>query len=168
MGSVAVMGYLLGSVEQAGEAKVEDVLWGLILGFLSSFPFLLVFGTALKTVSERMFDVPNTPPQIMDTWVFMAVAFIMPATETLFFRGAIQGVRGLFFTAVLATIWLGVLFFPYMSLGGREAIAVILVMVFGLLNFMFSYMRHRNGLVGAWLCQIISYTLLWFFPRLLF
>lgn len=168
MSGLGVMAYLLGAVERMGEAQIEDLVWGIAFGFLSSFPFLLVFGSALETVSARMFDVNDTPAKVMDSWVFMAVAFVLPASETLFFRGAMQGVRGILFTTALSTLWAGIVFFPYMSLAGREVIGMLLVIVFSLLNFMYSYVRFRNGLAGAWLCQIVSYTMLWFFPRLLF
>jgi hypothetical protein len=79
-----------------------------------------------------------------------------------------QGVRSLFLTVGLATLWLAVLFFPHMDLTGSEAIGLILLTIFILLNFMYSYMRLRNGLAAAWLCQVVSYTMLWFIPRLLF
>jgi hypothetical protein len=55
-----------------------------------------------------------------------------------------------------------------MELAGRETIGVIMLIVFSLLNFMYSYVRFRNGLAAAWLSQVVSYTLLWYFPRLLF
>lgn len=168
MGTLGVMGYLLGTVERMREARIDDLVWGLAFGFLASFPFLLVFGASLETISIRMFDVEATPTRIMHTWVFMAVAFVIPASETLFFRGAVQGVRGILITTILATLWSAVVFFPFMSLEGRTVIVIILIIVFTLLNFMYSYVRFRNGLAGAWLCQMVSYTLLWFLPRLLF
>ncbi|NJL94109.1 MAG: hypothetical protein HC915_10465 [Anaerolineae bacterium] len=168
MGGVGAMGYFLGAVERLRTAQIDDLFWGVTFGFLSSFPFVIVFGSALQTVSQRMFDVEESPALVMDTWVFMAVAFVIPAAESLFFRGAVQGVRGISLTTVLATIWACVVFFPNMALAGREAIALILVFVFALLNFLYSYVRQRNGLAGAWLCQTVSYTLLWFMPRVLF
>lgn len=168
MGLFGVIAYLLGGITRMREAKLDDLFWGMAFGFVSSFPFLLVFGSALHTVSERMFDVEGTPNRVMDTWVFMAVAFVMPFAETLFFRGGMQQVRSIFLTTILATLWSMVLFFPHMQLGGSEAIGLVLMIVFVLLNFMYSYVRFRNGLAAAWLCQAMSYTLLWFFPRLLF
>ena len=168
MGGLGAMGYLLGTVERMRNAQIDDLIFGIVFGFLSSFPFLLVFGSSLEIVSVRMFDVDGTPNLVMDTWVFMAVAFVIPASETLFFRGAVQTSRGILITTVLATVWTCVLFFPNMALGGREVIGLILIIVFVLLNFMYSYVRHRNGLAGAWLCQAVSYPLLWFFPRILF
>jgi hypothetical protein len=37
-----------------------------------------------------------------------------------------------------------------------------------LLNFFYGYLRYRNGLAAAWICQIISGAFLWFLPRLIF
>lgn len=168
MGGLGVLAYLLGGIERMREARLDDLFWGLVFGFFMSFPFLVVFGGALETVSSRMFNVPDTPARVMDTWVFLAVAFAQPACETLFFRGGMQSVRSVLLTAGLATLWSAVLFFPHMQLVGREAIGAILLIVFSLLNFMYSYVRFRNGLAAAWLCQVISSMLLWFFPRLFF
>jgi len=168
MGIFGTTAYLLGGVTPMRDAKLDDFWWGASFGFLSSFPFLLVFGTALKTVSTRMFDVAQTPHLVMNSWVFMAVVFVLPISETLFFRGGMQAVRSVFLTTGLATLWSIVLFFPHMELTGSATIGIILVIVFTLLNFMYSYVRFRNGLAAAWLCQAISYMLLWFFPRLLF
>lgn len=166
MGVVGVMGYLLGTRTDERETHVVDLLWGVMFGFISSAPFLVAFGSSLNTISVRMFDIETTPSIIMDTWVLMAVMFVIPASESLFFRGTLQEVRSFGFTVVLATLWSAVLFFPHMELGGREVIGMILLIVFGLLNFMYSYVRFRNGLAAAWLCQAISYGLLWFLPRL--
>lgn len=168
MAILGVLAYLLGGVQRMREAQIEDLLWGIVFGFISSFPFLLVFGSALQTVSIRMFDTPDTPQLVMDSWVFMAVVFVSPLAETLFFRGGMQSVRSLFLTSILATLWASILFFPHMELGGRTIIAVIMLIVFGLLNFMYGYVQFRNGLAAAWLCQVISYALLWFSPRILF
>lgn len=166
MGILGVMGYLLGTDNDERETHVVDLMWGVMFGFVSSAPFFLVFGSSLNTVSVRMFDVEGTPSVIMDTWVFMAAVFVIPASESLFFRGTLQEVRSFGFTVLLATLWSAVLFFPDMELGGREVIGVIMLLVFTLLNFMYSYVRFRNGLAAAWLCQAVSYGLLWFLPRL--
>jgi hypothetical protein len=168
MSVLGAIAYLLGGVKSIREASLDDLVWGISFGFLSSFPFLLVFGPALGTITERMFDVEDTPAIVMDTWVFMAVAFVIPLSESLFFRGGLQTVRSLPLTTLLATFWSAVLFFPHMELAGRETIGVIMLIVFSLLNFMYSYVRFRNGLAAAWLSQVVSYTLLWYFPRLLF
>ncbi|MFP4322519.1 MAG: hypothetical protein ACLFTK_08700 [Anaerolineales bacterium] len=168
MGGLGAVAYLLGGVQRMADAQLDDLVWGAMFGLFSSFPFLVVFGSALETVSVRMFNEPDIPAAVMDTWVLMAVAFVLPLCESLFFRGGMQDVRSVLLTAVLATVWSVILFFPHMELAGREAIGGILVIVFALLNFMYSYVRFRNGLAAAWLTQVISYVLLWFVPRLIF
>lgn len=160
--------YLLGELERVEDGNLGDLFWGMTFGFLASFPFLVVFGEALATISLRMFDVPNTPIIVLDTWVLMAVLFVIPLAETLFFRGGMQTVRSLPLTAVLSTLWSVVVFFPHMELNGREIIGLIMLIVFGLLNFMYAYIKFRNGLAAAWMAQVISYTMLWFLPRLFF
>jgi len=168
MGTFGALAYLFGGIRRMGDAKIDDLVWGVTFGFVSSFPFLLAFGATLQTVSQRMFDAEGVPSNVMHSWVFMALAFVVPLCESLFFRGGMQDVRSIFLTTLLATLWSAVLFFPHMELGGRGAIAGILLLVFALLNFMYSYVRFRNGLAAAWLCQVVSYTLLWFVPRLIF
>ncbi len=168
MGGLGAVAYLLGGVQRMADAEIDDLAWGAVFGVVSSFPFLVVFGAALQTVSVRMFDEPGNSQIVLDTWVLMAVAFVLPLCESLFFRGGMQDVRSILLTAGLATVWSAILFFPHMELGGREAIALILLIVFALLNFMYSYVRFRNGLAAAWLAQVISYTMLWFVPRLIF
>jgi hypothetical protein len=55
-----------------------------------------------------------------------------------------------------------------MEIGSATGIAVVIGMFFTFLNFLYGYLRFRNGLAAAWICQIVSSTLLWFAPRLLF
>jgi hypothetical protein len=168
MGGLGLVAYFFGGFERMGEARILDLLWGVIFGLALSLPFFIVFGSALGTASRRMFDVESVPLRVMDSWVFMALVFVMPASESLFFRGGMQGVRSLFLTAFLATLWSCTVFFPHMELAGREVIAVILLFLFAFLNFIYSYVRFRNGLAAAWLCQVTSSFWLWFLPRLLF
>lgn len=168
MGGLGTMAYLLGGIQSIRNTSLDDLIWGVIYGFFASFPFLIVFGDQLATISRRMFDAPDTPALVMDTWVFMVVVFVLPYSESLFFRGAMQGVRSLFLTAALATIWSSILFFPHMELSGREAIGAIMLVVFSLLNFLYSYVGQRNSLAAASVTQIISYSILWFVPRILF
>jgi hypothetical protein len=168
MAILGAVAYFLGELEAMRDSQLEDLLWGLAFGLVSSFPFLLVLGSALARVSVRMFDEAGIPALVMDSWVFMAVVFVIPLSESLFFRGGMQSVRSLFLTALLGTLWSAVMFFPHMELAGQAVIPAILLIVFGLLNFLYSYVKLRNGLAAAWLCQISSYSLLWFFPRLFF
>jgi hypothetical protein len=168
LGGAGLVTYILGTSQRLSDTSIEHLRTGLLFGIGIGIPFFILFGSALETVSGRMFDEPNVPMDVMNTWVFMAVCFVMPAADSLFFRGAMQELRGPLISGILATVWAGILFFPHMELGGASGVAVVVTIVFTLLNFFYGYLRYRNGLAAAWICQIISGVFLWFLPRLIF
>lgn len=167
--AAGLVAYTLGrQIEENQQTTLEDLMSGLGFGLGVGVPLLIVLGTPLASVSARMFDIPGVPQRLMDTWVFMAVVFVQPTADSLFFRGAMQQFRSFFLTALLATGWMIVLFFPHMNLRDFMGLAITIGSFFAFLNFLYSYVRFRNGLVASWLCQIVSGSLIWFFPRLLF
>lgn len=168
LGGVGLVGYMLGNSARLSDTSTEDLQSGIGFGLAIGFPMAIALGRALETVSERMFDVDKVPAQIMDTWVLMAVVFVIPAVESLFFRGVLQQVHNPVFTAVLATLWSMLVFYPHMSLGNASGVAISIAVFFALLNFLYGYIRYRNGLAAAWSCQIVAGGLIWFLPRLLF
>lgn len=168
LGAAGALGYLLGSVPRLSDTSLDDLTAGLGFGLLIGVPLLILFGTPLALVSERMFDMRAVPGSVMDTWAFMAVIFVIPIADTLFFRGAMQEVRSLLLTGALATLWWILLFFPHLEIGSAYGVGLSIAVLFALLNFFYSYMRYRNGLAAAWICQIVSSAFLWFLPRLLF
>lgn len=168
LGGIGLVGYMLGNSARLTDTSPQDLRAGLTIGFAIGAPFLIVMGGALSTVSERMFDVDNVPSEIMDTWVLMAVLFVIPAVESLFFRGVLQQVHNLFVTAALATAWSLLIFYPHMDLDNASSVAVSIGLFFTLLNFLYGWIRFRNGLAAAWGCQIIAGGFIWFLPRLIF
>ncbi|MBI5930465.1 MAG: CPBP family intramembrane metalloprotease [Chloroflexi bacterium] len=168
LGGAGLITYILGTSQRLSDTSVENLRTGFLFGLAIGIPFIILFGSALQTVSDRMFNEHHVPANIMNTWVFMAVCFVMPAADSLFFRGAMQELRGPLVSGILATIWSIVLFFPHMELGNASGIAVVVAIVFTLLNFLYGYLRYRNGLAAAWICQIVSGLCLWFLPRLIF
>ncbi len=168
LGGAGIIATTLGTIQHIRQTTPDDLLAGIGFGLGVGIPFLIILGAPLKQISERMFDVDDTPRMVMDTWVFMAVIFVQPATDSLFFRGAVQEVRNLFLTAILATAWTVVLFFPHMRLQDVTGVAMSIGLFFTLLSFLYSYVRFRNGLAAAWLCQVVVGGLLWFFSRLIF
>ncbi|MCB9437405.1 MAG: CPBP family intramembrane metalloprotease [Anaerolineales bacterium] len=168
MGGAGLLAYALGSGERMTETTAEDIRTGAYFGLGMSLPFILLFGSAFKSIITRMFVVDNVPTEVMQTWVFMAVVFVQPATDSLFFRGAMQQFRNLFLTAILATVWTVLFYFPHMELSDAPGVATMIGILFGLQNFMYSYVRYRNGLAAAWVCQTIAGGMLWFVPLLLF
>lgn len=168
LGGLGLAGYIVGNSARLSDTSPDDMRIGIGLGIVIGLPMMILVGQALAKISERMFDVSQVPYEIMDTWVLMAVGFVIPAVETLYFRGVLQQVHNLALTALVATGWSMLLFYPHMSLGNAPSIAVSMGLFFGLLNFLYGYVRHRNGLAAAWSCQIVAGTLIWFLPRLLF
>lgn len=168
LGAAGLVSYTLGMSQRLNLVNINDLISGVVFGLATGISFLIPLGNALNTISDRMFSVDSTPDKIMDSWVFMAVVFVQPAAETLFFRGAMQQFRNMAITAALATLWTSLLFFPHMELANALSVALTLGVFFIFLNFLYSYVRFRNGLAAAWICQMIAGGFLWFIPRLLF
>ncbi|GIK65767.1 MAG: hypothetical protein BroJett018_35610 [Chloroflexota bacterium] len=168
LGGAGLVTYILGTSQRLSDTSVENLRAGLLFGLVIGIPFVILFGSALQTVSDRMFNERGVPANLMNTWVFMAVCFVMPAADSLFFRGAMQELRGPIVSGILGTIWSVILFFPHMELGNASGVAFVMVIVFALLNFLYGYLRYRNGLAAAWISQIVSGICLWFLPRLIF
>ncbi|NDJ85068.1 MAG: hypothetical protein GYB66_04200 [Chloroflexi bacterium] len=168
LGGAGLFAYTLGTGQRISQTTIDDMISGLGFGLGVGVPFIILLGSPLETISSRMFDVDDVPAIVMDTWVFMAVIFVQPASDTLFFRGALQQVRNLIVVAILATFWMVLLYFPHMQLGEATGVALMIGLLFAFLNFLYGYIRFRNGLAAAWVCQIVSGGFLWFVPRLLF
>lgn len=168
LGSMGLLGYSLGNSARLSDTSPRDIRLGVGLGLAIGLPFMIILGASLQTVSARIFDVTDVPSDIMNTWVAMAVIFVVPAVETLYFRGVVQQIHNMVFTTVLATIWSMLIFYPHMQLGGALGVALSIALFFALLNFLYSYVRLRSGLAAAWSCQIVAGGLIWFVPRLLF
>lgn len=168
LGMAGLVAYVLGSSQRIAQTSVNDLLAGLTFGGWIGVPLMIVLGTPLAQISDRMFDAGDASTTVINTWIFMAMVFVQPAADTLFFRGAMQQFRSLLATTFFATIWTLLLFFPHMQLQNASGVAVTLAVFFSFLNFLYSYVRVRNGLAAAWVCQIVTGTLLWFMPRILF
>lgn len=168
LGTAGLVAYILGSSQRLTQTTVNDLVAGVSFAGWIGVPLMIGLGTPLAQISERMFDAGDVSPTVINTWVFMAIVFVQPAADSLFFRGAMQQFRSLLATTFFATLWTIVLFFPHMNLGNATGVAVTLGIFFTFLNFLYSYVRARNGLAAAWVCQIVTGGLLWFMPRILF
>lgn len=162
LAAVSVIAWLLGSAERIGQETPENIAWGAVFGAILGAPTLL-FG----------YDVLNRAAHIlfadMRAGTLLAfLVFVMPLAETLFFRGLIQRQMAFYMVGLLATFWSLVLFFPVMWGDFIQAPAVGLVIGVALLmmNLLYSYVRERNGLAAAWICQIVANLLLVFVPFL--
>ncbi len=168
LGATGLVASVLGSSQRITQTTVNDLVAGVSFAGWIGVPLMIVLGTPLSQISDRMFDAGDVSPAVINTWVFMAVVFVQPAADSLFFRGAMQQFRSLLTTTFFATIWTMVLFFPHMNLGDATGVTLTLTIFFAFLNFLYSYVRVRNGLAAAWVCQILTGSLLWFMPRILF
>ncbi len=168
LGGMGLVAYILGASQRLSQASMDDLTAGIGFGLGVGIPLVIVMGTPLESISQRMFDLDGVPSKVMDSWVYMAIIFVQPASDSLFFRGAMQQFRSLILTALLATAWNILLFFPHMELANVQGVAITIGLFFAFLNFLYGYVRFRNGLAAAWVCQIVGGGMLWFVPRLLF
>jgi hypothetical protein len=150
-----VLAWLLGDSARIAEEQPENLAWGLVFGLVVSMP-LLAFGVdQLEEATRLLF------PQMASGTLLAYLVFVMPLAETLFFRGLLQQGRTFWQVSLIATAWQLVLFFPLINIGPYPLlIGVALLMA----NAMYSYVRERNGLAAAWLCQITVNVVLFFLP----
>lgn len=153
-----VMAWLLGSGEWIDQETPDNLLWGVIFGLIISIPLLLVGGGTLGATVDRLFV------NITQGALLAYMIFVMPLAETLFFRGLLQQTYNLWITGLLSTIWSILLFFPLLDLINFPAVALVIGVALLMVNVMYSYVRGRNGLAAAWICQIVASFVLFFLP----
>lgn len=160
---VGVLGWLLGSAERIGQEKPENVAWGVTFGVMVSVPFMIFFVDQFSEASKLMF------PEFGAGTVLAYLVFVMPLAETLFFRGSMQSRLDFWIVGALGGLWNIILFFPVMwdVLLKFAFVAVFLAIALITLNMMYSYVRERNGLAAAWICQITAGLILFFIPPLM-
>lgn len=163
MGGVA---FLLGSGIRLKVTDPGDLLWGIGFGLFTGGALMLVGSDTLSTVSERLFGAGETNSALLDTWIFQATVFVMPISEALFFRGAMQRVHSIPVVAVLASVWSILMFFPHLGLAETPVVGIVFGTAIVLLNFLYSYVNWRHGLAASFFCQIVAGTLLLFVPRI--
>jgi hypothetical protein len=159
---VGVLAWLLGSMERIAQEKPENLLWGVALGIMLSVPFMIFFLDQFRTTARLIF------PEFGIGTVLAYLVFIMPLAETLFFRGTMQRNLEFWIVGLLSGFWTIILFFPVMwsALAQAPYVGVFLAIAFFAPNLMYSYVKERNGLAAAWLCQITANLILIFIPYL--
>jgi len=160
MAGFGVLAWLLGNSGRIWMDTPENLGWGVIFGLILGVPFLLFGGNTLQQTAQRIF----TGMKPGETLAFLI--FVMPTAETLFFRGVLQETRRFLFVGILGTIWSMLVFFPMIDAPRYPAVAVIIGSALLVMNLMYSYVRQRNGLAAAWLCQIVASLVLLFLPLL--
>jgi len=160
------MAFVLGSGIRFKVTDPGDLVWGVGLGFFTGGALMLAGSDTLATASERLFGGSLSQNDLLDTWIFQATVFVMPVTETLFFRGAMQRVHSIPVVAILASLWSVLMFFPNLELGNTPVVGMVFGSAFVLLNFLYSYVHWRHGLAASFFCQITAGTLLLLVPRI--
>ncbi len=158
---VGVLDWLLGSLERIGQEKPENIAWGIGFGLLISLPFMIFYET-LQGASRLIFS------DLSAGTLLAYLVFVAPLAETLFFRGVMQRQTPFWMVGLLAAGWSVILFFPAMwgAVVAAPAVAIFLTLTLIVINLMYSYVRMRNSLAAAWLCQITAGLILFFVPFL--
>ncbi|PJF25917.1 MAG: hypothetical protein CUN53_10330, partial [Phototrophicales bacterium] len=153
-------------MDRVGEESPENLIWGVVFGLILAAPLLLVGGDALTTTVRLIFrtGIEGSIRALPPGSVLALIVFVMPLAETLFFRGLMQKDRPFWLIGALASVWSILLFFPLIEVGRFPAVAIIIGTALVLMNMIYSYVRDRNGLAAAWLCQIVVNLLVMFVP----
>jgi hypothetical protein len=155
-----VLAWLLGSSARVGTDTLENVSWGVIFALIIGVPFLIFGGSLLRQMAHLLFAGMTTG----ETLAYLI--FVIPLAETLFFRGVLQESRPFWLVGLLSSLWSGLVFFPMLDIRRYPAVAVIIGTALVVMNMIYSYVRQRNGLAAAWLCQLTVNLLLLFLPLL--
>lgn len=158
----AVLAWLFGSSARIARENLENIVWGVAFGFIVGLP-LLAFGSDVLSSAVKLIF-----PDMKIGTLLAYLIFVMPLAETLFFRGVFQENRSWWVTGLLSTFWSLVLLFPTMwaDLMQSPVVGVVITTTLLMINLMYSYVRQRNGLAAAWICQIVVNIVLVFIPAL--
>ncbi len=163
LAGVSVLSWLLGSMERINQETPENLGWGILYGLMLGIPFLVFLNQAvLAPAADKFF------PDMSAGGTLAFLVFVMPLAETLFFRGLLQNLLAFWFVGLLATLWNYVLFFPVMwdSVARFPAVTLVIGLFLLLMNLLYVYVRRRNGLAAAWLCQIVANLTILYLPFL--
>lgn len=150
-----VLSWLLGNIERIEQEYPDDLGWGIGFGLLLAIPLLAFTNNTLIEASQLLF-------RDLGTGVVLAyLVFVMPLAETLFFRGVLQKQQRFWETAIYCTIWQLIFFFPLVNV---EFFPIFVGVILLMANIMYGYVKSRNGLAAAWLCQITINLILIFVP----
>ncbi|QPC85087.1 CPBP family intramembrane metalloprotease [Phototrophicus methaneseepsis] len=162
LAAIGVLAWLLGNGARIGQEKPENLIAGVGFALLVGTPFTLFGWDVLGRAGGLMF--PGMPIGTLLAYLI----FVMPIAETLFFRGVFQRSLDFWLIGLIAGIWEIVLFFPVMwgELLQSPAVGIVLAIGIFAMTMLYSYVRERNGLAAAWVCQIILNILMVFLPAL--
>lgn len=155
-----VLSWLFGSGARIGQEQPENLAWGIVFAVLIATPLLAFGGNVLSSAVRMLF------PRMSAGTLLAYLVFVMPVGETLFFRGVLQQSRPWWIVGLFSSAWSLVLFFPVMwdDLIQSPAVGIIIGTALVMVNVIYSYVRHRNGMAAAWICQIVMNIILVFIP----
>ena len=163
LSGVSVLSWLLGNMERIGHERPENIGWGVLYGLLLGIPFMVFLRQPiLVPATAQMF------PGMTAGSLLAFLVFVMPISETLFFRGLLQNQLPFWIVGILATLWNIVLLFPVMwqTVTQLHAVTAVIVILLFLMNMVYVYVRERNGLAAAWVCQIVANLVILYVPFL--
>lgn len=163
LAGVSVLSWLLGNMERINQESPDDIGWGILFGVLLGIPFLVFLSEhVLAPTADRLF------PEMSPGSLLAFLVFVMPLAETLFFRGLLQGLLAFWIVGLLATLWNIVLFFPVMweAVTLLPAVSAVIAVLLLMMNWLYVYVRARNGLAAAWMCQIVANLIIFYVPSL--
>jgi len=161
LAAISVLSWLLGDMERIGQESPENLGWGLLYALLLGIPSLVLLSQViLSPAAARIF------PDLGAGSLLAMLVFVMPLAETLYFRGLLQSQVPFWLVGLLGCVWNISLFFPVLgaALADLPAIAAVLTVMLLLMNLLYAYVRRRNGLAAAWICQIVANFIIFYIP----
>jgi hypothetical protein len=166
-----VLAWLFGNTARIGQETPDNLIWGISFGLILAAPLFAFGGSTLSTAvslitrGTALLDDGTVVTMVMSRGTLLAyLIFVMPLAETLFFRGVLQENRPFWVVGLMGMAWSIVLFFPLMDLQHYPVVAFVISLSLAMMNLMYSYVRQRNGLAAAWICQIVVNLVLVFLP----
>lgn len=142
-----------------GRITITNLTWGLFIGLVIGLPLLVTVSQGLAATASVLFPYANLPT------LFRSLVFIAPLGETLFFRGRLQERHGIATSIVGAGLGNVIFFWP--AVAEAPIYLAALIVFYTVLAGIYSFLRARNGLSAALICQATINTLLIFVPELL-
>ena len=153
-----VLAWLVGNGPRVMEETPENLAWGIAFALIIATPLLAVGGSTLTATVNRLF-FGLSPGALLAYLVF-----VIPLSETLFFRGILQEERAFWLVGLMGSLWSALMYFPMLDVATYPAIVTVIGVALVMMNLTYSYVRQRNGLAAAWVCQIVVNLVLIFVP----
>jgi hypothetical protein len=157
----SVLAWLFGRTARIGQEAPENIIWGISFGLILGMPLLAFGGSTLASAQQQFFGMMTTGS------LLAYLLFVMPLAESLFFRGVMHENRPFWMIGLMSSLWSVVLFIPFIDLQRFPIPALVIFTMFVMINLMYGYVRERNGLAAAWVCQIVINLSILFIPSVI-